>query len=122
MTERLASSALPSGPVGDPSGAQGSTKSLSPVPADATSASSSATNSPPSSIPRHHTTALGLHLNGSGKVSASIPGSVAAAVAAGLPVGGGVSDAGRFGFQSELGSGEEEWQVGVTSVWGGGVA
>lgn len=43
---------------------------------------------------------------------------MAAAVAAGLPVGGGVTDAGRFGLQSELGNGEEEWQVGGKFVWG----
>ena len=120
LTERLSSSALPNGPVGDPS-ASGGGLSKSPP------AFASPTTSPPPSVPRHHTTALGLNLNGSGKVSASIPGSVAAAVAAGLPIGGGGANTGRFGLQTAGGAGgglgeEDEWQVGGwwRHCWGGG--
>lgn len=124
LSETLASSALPSsGPVGAAAGAakaggEDATSDASPPPSSSSSVS----------VPRHHTTALGLNLNGAGNVSASIPGSVAAAVAAGLPVGGGVaSGKGRFDFVPEGdgwgddggpggGGGEDEWQVWLVGV------
>eukprot|EP00904_Undaria_pinnatifida_P002672 jgi/Undpi1/12405/HiC_scaffold_5.g02077.m1 len=94
LSETLTSSALPSEPAADPNA----------TPSSSTSPSFSSKTLAPSStptVPRHHTTAMGLNLNGTGHVSASIPGSVAAAVAAGLPVGGGGGGGGggdRYGY------------------------
>ncbi|CAM9971415.1 unnamed protein product, partial [Sphacelaria rigidula] len=86
LTETLTSSALPSsGPVG----AVGGT-----------------TASPPQSLSGLNTPQAMYNGVGGANVSASIPGSVAAAVAAGLPVGGGGG--------SDLG-GDEMWQVRIVS-------
>ncbi|CAM9153913.1 unnamed protein product [Ectocarpus sp. 6 AP-2014] len=120
LSETLASSALPSsGPVGAAGGGADTMSNSN----SSTSLASAAMSPPPSAsssgVPRHHTTALGLNLNGAGNVSASIPGSVASAVAAGLPVGGGGGAGGKgmFGYvpgeEGEDygdGGGEDEWQ------------
>eukprot|EP00752_Nemacystus_decipiens_P008452 g7555.t1 len=118
ISETLTSSALPSsGPVGSETASNTGGGDASPR-----STASPPVSSSSSVPPRHHTTALGLNLNGAGNVSASIPGSVAAAVAAGLPVGGGgAGGVGRFdyvpgkgqagdGWGEEGGSGVDEWQ------------
>lgn len=115
LTERLASSALPSGPVG---GANNANAGIG-VPASSSSSSlKSLSPPPPSSVPRHHTSALGLNLDSAGNVSASIPGSVAAAVAAGLPIGGGGGDADRFTYAGAGAGGAEAWNG--YDVGGGG--